>query len=129
MFFKKKKAIICGHETKVKGKVTAPHLNNSWVKTKMPNPPQYCLNCIGKMAIVCALCGKPIFIGDVITLPFPNDKTKFKLKEHAVMYDKKRIGVVGCARETCADSGALYCGNWMPDPDNIGKGHVKKWGS
>lgn len=83
----------------------------------------YCLDCIGKMAIRCAWCKEPIFIGDIITLYSPKKKDEFVLPENAVIYDKERMTVVGCCRTTCADTGADYAGSWLPDENGKGKVH------
>jgi hypothetical protein len=72
----------------------------------------YCLACIGAMAIRCAWCGKPITIGDRITLYVPDDK--FTAPDHAVRgTGNNSDALVGCNRRTCADACDI-CGIWMP---------------
>ncbi|MCK4918671.1 MAG: hypothetical protein KAS02_02720 [Candidatus Pacebacteria bacterium] len=119
-----KKIAKCGHKTKIKGKITA---FGQTTITKMPvnkdGSVDYCLDCIGKMAIRCAWCKEPIFIGDIITLYSPRDKDKFTLPENAVIYNEERMSVVGCGRTTCADTGADYAGSWIPDENGKGKVH------
>jgi len=121
-----KKLAKCGHETKTKGKVTA---FGQTITTRMPvnedGSVDYCLDCIGEMAICCAWCKEPIFIGDIITLYSPVDEDKFALPENAVIYNKERMSVVGCGRITCADTGADYAGYWLPDENGKGKVHRK----
>lgn len=115
----------CGHETQIEGQVLA---FGESIKTKMPvnedDSVDYCLDCLGKMAIKCAWCKGVIFIGDVITLYSPRKKDEFELPEQAVIYDKERMSVVGCGRTTCADTGADYAGFWLPNEE--GKGHVHR---
>lgn len=122
--FGKKVVAKCGHETKLKDEVIA---FNETITTKIkPNDDgsvDYCHECLGKMATLCAWCKKPIFIGDVITLYSPRKKDEFKVPEHAVIYDKERMSLVGCGRTTCADTRADYAGCWIPDEDGKGKVH------
>jgi len=121
-----KKLAKCGHETDIEGEVTA---FEQTAVTKMPvnedGSVDYCLECIGKMAIRCAWCEEPIFIGDPITLysPSPRKKDEFILPENAVIYDEEIMSVVGCGRTTCADTGADYAGFWIPGTNGKGKVH------
>ncbi len=114
----------CGHETKTKGPSTA---FGRTIIVKMPvnkdGSIEYCLDCIGKMAIRCAWCKEPIFIGDVITLYSPREKDSFELPEDSVFYDKSQAVVVGCGRTTCADTGLDYAGFWLPGENGEGKVH------
>ncbi|MCK5021723.1 MAG: hypothetical protein KAR54_00535 [Candidatus Pacebacteria bacterium] len=114
----------CGHKTRIKGKISA---FGETITMKMlvnkDGSVEYCLECIGKMAILCAWCKKPIFIGSSITLYSPRNKDEFELPENAVIYDKERMAVVGCGRTTCAETGADYAGQWIPDEDGKGKVH------
>ncbi|NTW30199.1 MAG: hypothetical protein HGA33_02895 [Candidatus Moranbacteria bacterium] len=64
------------------------------------------------MAIRCAWCGKPIFIGDPVTLYSPNEG--FEIPEYAVRYSEDPLRLVGCLRWDCADSGIDRSGFWMP---------------
>ena len=102
----------CGHTSKLKKKV-----NVSGVKTtlsinyKPGKQIPYCLDCVEKMTITCPWCGKPIFVGDYVTLYTPNDPN-FKVPEGAVVYSKDPLQLVGCQRTDCAETGADYCGIW-----------------
>jgi len=122
----KKLVAKCGHETKLKDKVTA---FNQTIKTKIrPNEDgsvDYCHTCLGKMAIACAWCEKPIFIGDVVTLYSSDNNEEFNIPESAIIYDKECMSFVGCGRTTCADTGADYAGFWIPDENEKGKVHRK----
>lgn len=121
--FRGYRATLCGHTTKQQGIVTAFGKESALV---MPINEQgsvdYCLSCIGKMAIQCAWCKEPIFIGDPVTLYiYPEDKL---IPEHAVVHDANRRTVVGCLRWNCAETGADRTGFWLPDSKNHGKGCV-----
>src|SRR3990172_973724 len=115
----------CGHTTAIKGPISAfgesiiismPPKENGSVK--------YCLACIEKMTIRCAWCGKPIFIGDPITLYVP--ASHFTVPDYAVPYteeDPRRIDpvsikeparYVGCLGWECALSGVDRVGFWYP---------------
>ena len=113
------KAQKCGHRTKQKGLVSA---FGTTIITKMPKNEDglihYCLGCIGKMAIKCAWCSNPIFIGNPITLYIPSDNSQ--IPEHAVVYNKERLQLVGCLRRNCADTGADRAGFWLPGEDGKG---------
>lgn len=111
--FKKKIIANCGHETKEKDAVTA--FGESTI-TKIPikdGKTEYCHRCLEKMAIKCAWCGGVIFIGAPITLYSPA-KEDFKIPEHAVVYSKDPLKLVGCLRWKCADSGVDRVGFWLP---------------
>jgi hypothetical protein len=63
------------------------------------------------MTITCPWCGKPILIGDYVTLYTPSDPN-FKIPEGAVVYSENPLQLVGCQRPTCVETGADYCGIW-----------------
>lgn len=115
-------ATVCGHTTRRKGKIRAL---GDWVITEMPlnehGTVNYCLDCLGKMAISCAWCSKAIFVYDAVTLYSPR-KPNFALPNGAVRYSEETGAVVGCLRWECADSGADRAGFWVPGFD--GKGIV-----
>lgn len=139
----------CGHSTRVRGEVSAFKASTT---TRMPlnndGTTDYCLDCIGKMAVRCGWCGEPIFIGDPVTLYSPrsierfNEKweedlpfalvddeaTGLKLPETAVVYQptegRTRPTIVGCGRRSCAESGADYAGVWLPG--KFGKGYAQR---
>lgn len=114
----------CGHRTRLSGRVS---VFGAAVTTTMPKQedglPEYCLDCISKMAIRCAWCKDPIFIGDPITLYTPTNPD-FEVHEHAVVYNKDPLQVVGCLGWNCADTGADRAGFWLPGND--GKGSVSR---
>jgi hypothetical protein len=117
------KAVKCGHRTKRSGPVSA---FGCTITTKMPKNDggsvDYCLDCIGKMTIKCAWCSDPIFIGNPITLYTP--RGEFQVPEHAVVYNKEPLQLVGCLGWNCADTGADRSGFWLPGED--GKGRVQR---
>jgi hypothetical protein len=113
-------ATRCGHPTEVKGKVTA---FDRMTYTKMPvvaDEVEYCLACIGGMAICCAWCGEVIFIGDPVTLY--SAKRGFKSPEYAVRYGRHQF--IGCLSMDCAETGGDRSGFWIPGDD--GKGRVMR---
>jgi hypothetical protein len=50
------------------------------------------------MTITCPWCGKPILIGDYVTLYTPSDPN-FKIPEGAVVYSENPLQLVGCQRQ------------------------------
>ncbi len=105
----------CGHTCKKKGEVTS---FGETITTEIPitnGNTGYCHKCLEKMAIRCTWCGKPIFIGDQITLYSPKDQG-FVPPSWAVIHKtgSSLIQFIGCQRSDCADSGADYCGRWIP---------------
>jgi len=119
-FGKKIVATKCGHETKLKDKVTA--FGESTETVIKMDKPEYYHRCLKKMAIQCAWCKRPIFIGDPVTLYTPTEKD-FKKPEHAVIYNENPLQLVGCGRTSCADTGADYAGIWVPEKKDKGKVH------
>lgn len=69
--------------------------------------------------VKCAWCGKNIMVGMPVTLFTPAAKN-FITPEHAVVYNKSPLQLVGCMRETCADTGLDVAG------DLIFAGEVEK---
>lgn len=118
-------ATMCGHQTPCQGHV---HAHGGSTFTKMPitgkKTVDYCLDCLGKMAIRCAWCDRPIFIGDPVTLYTPTEG--FTVPEHAVVYQTDPLQLVGCLDWDCAFTGADRAGFWYPDPENKGVGHVHR---
>jgi len=103
----------CGHETKRINKVSAFGEN---IETEVPlinGKIEYCHECLGKMAVRCAWCGRPIFIGDFITLYTPKDPN-FVPQKGSLTYKEEPLRLVGCQRVDCAVSGSDYCGVWIP---------------
>ncbi len=117
-------AVACHHPTKQEGDVRA---FGQCTTTHMPlnkdGTVQWCLECLGKMAVKCAWCEQVIFIGDPITLYTPA-KADFKLPADATLYKQEPLQVVGCLRMSCADTGADCAGFWVPGDD--GKGCVHR---
>lgn len=111
-----KTAKICGHPTKLKGEVMA---FGETITTEMkPNEDgeiPFCLDCIAGMAIQCTLCGKPIFIGDPLTL-FKFRDPDHPVPDYAVTYNDEKL--IGCLRDTCCDTIAERSGFWIPDEES-----------
>lgn len=113
-------ATKCGHRTKRTGKVSAfGRVIITQMPTNKSGKVDYCLNCLGKMAIRCAWCGGPIFIGDPITLYTPKDD--FQVPEYTVIYREKPLQLVGCLGWDCADTGADRAGFWLPGENRKGR--------
>lgn len=117
-------ATKCGHQTKRTGKCTSFGVSYTM---QMPQNDDgsvdYCLDCIGNMAIRCAWCGDSIHIGEPITLYTPA-KEDFKIPEYAGVYSLKPLRLIGCLGWDCASSGADRSGFWYPG-DN-GRGGVRR---
>src|SRR6056297_2996220 len=67
-------AVNCGHTTQKSGVV---YIFGRKCFGKIPKNEDgtvdYCLDCLANMSIRCAWCGKPILIGDPVTLYTPKD--------------------------------------------------------
>ncbi len=113
-FMKTYRANVCGHSTKKEGVCVS---FGEKYTINMPlsenENPDHCLKCIGDMAIKCAWCGEPIYIGEPITLYSP-ERESFKIPEYAVRYSEKPVILVGCLRWDCALTGGDRAGFWMP---------------
>jgi hypothetical protein len=107
-------ANMCGHRTKKEGATES--FGERYVMG-MPLAkncrPDYCLECIGKMAIRCGWCGKPIHIGDLVTPYLAKPDMPDYTRYHQDSPTNSRT-LVGCPRTTCADTGADYHGSWIP---------------
>lgn len=122
--FRAVRATHCGHRTRSKGVVQA---YGEQTIMQMPRHHDgsidWCLGCIEAMTIRCALCGKPIFIGDLIALPVWGSPSP--LPSFGVVYGGTPLRVVACLRVGCADSGADCAGSWMPEGETK-RGHVRR---
>ncbi len=111
-FFKRKDVVAdCGHKTKIKDKVEA---FGEHVIIELPlegKKTAYCHSCLAEMTIKCAWCGKPIFIGDRVTLYTPCNG---KVPDHATVFSKDPLRLVGCSRWDCAETGGDISGSWQP---------------
>lgn len=102
----------CGHRTKMKKDIEVKgHKVTLYVKYHPFKDVPYCLDCLEKMTITCPWCGRPIFVGDYVTLYTPTDKN-FKIPEGTIVYTKDPLRLVGCQHPDCAFSGADYSGIW-----------------
>lgn len=109
VFSKTYTASVCGHKTKIRGFVRA---FGERITTAMPlgegGRPEYCLACVGKMAIRCG-CGRAIFIGDPVALLVPDDARR----PYALLEDGGGRKVwISCMR--CLHTAAGRSGFWMP---------------
>lgn len=102
----------CGHNSKLKKKFKiGGEKIKFYIQYEPGRTPSFCLDCVSKMSITCPWCGRPICVGDYVTLYTPSDPN-FKIPEGAVVYSENPLQLVGCQRRDCADSGADYCGTW-----------------
>lgn len=108
----KPKMAKCGHRTLTKGIMSAfGEIEAIEIRDKdLP----FCVDCLAKMAIQCAWCKRPIFIGNFVTLYNTAGKKDFVAPKHAVVYSKDPLALVGCQRTDCAHSGSDYLGYWIP---------------
>ena len=71
----------CGHKTKLNKIVERDEERvRLSIRYRPFKPIPYCLDCAEKMTIICPWCGKPIFVGDYVTLYTPIDPN-FKIPE------------------------------------------------
>ncbi|MEK7658485.1 MAG: hypothetical protein AAB352_01300 [Patescibacteria group bacterium] len=103
-------ASICGHKTKLFSPV---EIFGEKIFITLKRKFEYCPECLAKMSIRCAWCGKSILVGDPITLNTPVRKD-WQVPDYAVKYKKDPLQLVGCLRWECADSGIDRAGFWMP---------------
>ncbi|MBM3256544.1 MAG: hypothetical protein FJZ04_03725 [Candidatus Moranbacteria bacterium] len=124
----------CGHKFIKQKEVTAL---GGTITTEVPvdgnGSTPYCHSCLEKMVAPCAWCFEPIFIGSPVTLYMIKEeefKNKYgfsgqemeqykkdgELPDGSIIYATTNgyLQLVGCGRTTCADTGADYCGIWMP---------------
>lgn len=111
----------CGHTFKGHTELQLP--DGEKIVWKVKDGSNYCPVCLNGMTVLCAWCGKPIAIGDTITLYSPVDPER-EMPDYAVKYQHEgdnHVAYVGCARSSCAESGMDYCGFWEPGKDGKGK--------
>jgi len=106
--FRKYKATVCGHKTKLIEKV---NIYGEEMKLLVPKNHEYCQQCLAGMSIKCAWCGQSIRVGDPITLYTPSES--FKVPDYAVVYKTNPLQLVGCLRFDCA-CGVDRAGFWYP---------------
>ncbi len=110
LFSRKKYFPLCNHASPLTKKVSV--FGEKVVFSVDSSCPDWCPDCLAKMAIKCAWCGKSILPGDPVTLYTPAQG--WKAPEHAVVYQKDPFQVVGCLRMSCADTGSDRAGFWVP---------------
>lgn len=114
--FSKKIRANCGHLSRIKGKIFAFDEVTTTTIRVIDGKIDFCHRCLERMVIQCAWCGKPIFIGDPITLYTPGEN--YEMPDYAKIYNLNSPNspqLIGCGRNTCADTGADYCGFWNPE--------------
>lgn len=116
-FFKRSETAFCGHPVpQTRGTVTAFGVSRACVVPRLLDGRlSFCHDCIGSMTIRCAWCGKPIFLGDMVTLRSAGGRRRDQtIPDHAVILNAKARILVGCPRPECADTGSDYAGFWVP---------------
>ncbi len=107
-------ANVCGHETHQEhnGRVRDKALTMG-VPLAHNGEPDFCVACVTDMSIRCARCGKPIVVGDIVTLHVP--AVDFEVPDFAVWHqlDEKRQALVGCLRRDCVELGVNVWGRWQ----------------
>lgn len=105
----------CGHQSPLNGTVSA---YGEFTEMRMPFNNQgtidWCLDCIGKMTIKCASCGKPIWIGSPIALIVLDDQDE--IPPYAVPHEG---GFVVCLRIDCGEP-CMRSGFWLPSVNGHG---------
>lgn len=122
-FFARTRTSKSGKRTKTSGwvKVFDKDLHLA-IRANEDGTVDYTLDEIAAMAIRCAWCGEPIAIGDPVTLYLA--RPGIAIPPHAVRYNHQSL--VGCLGWNCAETGADRAGFWEPDPDQPGKGRVRR---
>lgn len=82
---------------------------------------EYCPRCLERMAKQCALCGRPIFIGDTVGLYAPRNASKIP-EFGREPYSAVPLEFVVCQRAGCAEK-AEPVGVWSPP------GRIKRYNS
>jgi hypothetical protein len=107
-------ANICGHRTKRQGvAVSFGERGIMNMPLEENGQPGHCLECIGKMAIRCGWCGKPINIGDMVTPYVPKPEMPEYTRYHQDGPNDTRT-VIGCCRSTCREFPGDEHGQWLP---------------
>lgn len=104
----------CGHRTRIFGWLSAYGDDGTSCIELWEGQPYWCIDCINRLAIPCAWCGKSIYPSDPVTLYSPLDPAYVPKHERAVRYREDPVTYVGCLRRDCAESGADRAGFWQP---------------
>lgn len=119
-------ATRCGHKTKLIGKVESSFGGSGsgseviGMPVKADGTVDYCLDCLAKMTIRCAWCGKPIFIGSTVTSYLPKDGVT--MPDYAVARDGSPAkGYIGCCRCWCVEDLDDLIGRWLPGIHGAGR--------
>lgn len=102
----------CGHMSQRKGWVEIFGERHHFKFSGDPCNLPYCLDCLAKGAIRCAWCGEPILYGSPVTLYTPL-KEDFVIPDHAVVYSKSPLQLVGCLVCSGADGAFDRAGFWQ----------------
>ena len=112
-------ATRCQHQTVLRAEVV--QIDGSVMPMKLrleDGKVEYCLNCLAGMAIRCAWCRQPIFIGETLTLYSPG--ANFIARGDEVVFRTDPVLMVGCMRIGCGNGGDRD-GFWWPDDTGHGR--------
>lgn len=107
-------ARICSHETKKEGIVYVGKkaLSLSLAVDENGYTP-YCLDCLGRMSIRCAVCGDLIQVGEPVAV---YDRNSFvSLPSHAVSYKYDERYVIGCLKDKVRAVDQKFCTVFSPE--------------
>ena len=105
-------ATKCGHRTKFSGNLVAFERSKvSVLPIRQDGTTAHCHRCQAEMTIRCAICGKPIFVGDRIMRYYP-DKNKI-LPKHARRHSEEPGTYIACSRQTCFDPYSYRMERWV----------------
>lgn len=106
----------CGHKTYMVDRVRA-HGGSAVTELAIFHHGkfEYCHRCLAKMAIQCAKCGEPIFIGDGIALGVAEDESAPR-PLHSKTYTTPDgiLNHILCLRHDCGHSLDNLAGFWVP---------------
>lgn len=94
------------------------------VKANPDGSPMYSGEDVARMAILCANCKEPIYVGQsVITHVVENEGlAELRKDPHVHIVEGNPPRAVCCYTMSCVPISALPSGRWLPDTDRPGKG-------
>lgn len=118
----RKVVAVCGHKTRPWTMLDSGEESRSlWIPTDVHGRPQCCHACLAKMTIRCVSCGRPIFVGDGVTLSLPlvgrpaGSLPLFAATPYRPEGDRPDPDgrYLGCVRPTCLAPGMSALGTWV----------------
>jgi len=102
-------AKICKHQTRLVAEFDVFGTEVIFVLNKKHL--KYCPQCLARMSTRCSWCGKPILVGDPVTL-YTYIEGNFEHIENPTMCGENSTRLVGCLRPDCADGPEDEAGFW-----------------